>query len=356
MKKDILFIPLKIKVVCLVIFFFAFLLYIVLIIIPNNGPKNPEELFQNSINNFKDAKTKRNFVYIEDKNLFYFSNKKPINISLSSDNTHVFPTLIVMLSILENNDRAQHIIIFYLLLSVDFNNSNIYIFYSLKKNYEVIINYYFIPNIFKSLKKWRGSVGIYYKLFIPLLFPEIKRMIHLDGDTIVFKDLWEMFNLPFNNNYLLAQRTRLHIFKDKIVEKHQINAGVILFNIEKIREENKDFEIFYFLFKNKLTEQEALNYAIPPQIGYLPFKYGIWFMGKIDKFQKYMEYSNSEPLNITELQEALIEPSIVHVLLCYRKHWNRQKKNVNCKKYNKLFYYYANKTDYFQQIYNLYMK
>ena len=181
-------------------------------------------------------------------------------------------------------------------------------------------------------------------------------MIHLDGDTIVFKDLWEMYNLPFKNNYLLAQRTRLHIFKDKIVTNYQINAGVILFNVEKIREENKDFEILYFLFKNKFTEQEALNYAAPPQIGYLPFKYGIWFMGNITLFKKYMEYSVTESINITELKEALIEPTIVHVLLCYRKHWYRQKNNTNCIKYNKLFYNYANKTDYYQQIYNLYMK
>ena len=138
-----------------------------------------------------------------------------------------------MTSILENNNKKKHIIIFYLLLSHDFKSSNCYIFESLKKYYDVIINYYFIPNYFKDLRKWRGSLAIYYKLLIPLLFPNIERMIHLDGDTMVFKDLWQLFNLPFQNNYLLAQRSRQHIFIDKKIDNYVINAGVILFNIKK---------------------------------------------------------------------------------------------------------------------------
>ena len=262
-----------------------------------------------------------------------------------------------MISVLENNYNTHHIIIFYLLLSNDFNISNLLIFESLKKKYEVIINYYFIPNIFKSLRKWRGSIAIYYKLFIPLLFPDIKRMIHLDGDTMVFKDLWEMYNLPFRNNYLLAQRTVQHIFKDKVVKNYVINAGVILFNIEKIREDNKDFEIFYFLFKNNFTEQDALNYVVPPQIGYLPFKFGIWFMeNNISKFTKWMEYSIYERINVTEFKEALNNPTIVHILGCIRKHWYKQYNNSFCIKYNKLFYDFAKKTDFYHEILKKYMQ
>lgn len=305
--------------------------------------------------NLNNSKNKTTFIYIEDKKYNIFKNKKPINISLSSDNSHIYPTLIVMVSILENNDKTNHIIVFYLLLSYDFYDSNIFIFESLKKKYDVIINYYYIPNIFKNLRRWRGSDAIYYKLLIPLLFPNIKRMIHLDGDTLVFKDLWEMFNLPFNNNYLLAQPTLKHIFKDKIIKRHVINVGVILFNIEKIRQENKDFEILYFLFKNGFTEQDAINYVILQQIGYLPFKYGIWFMGNTTTFKKWMDYSIYEKINETEVQMALNDPSIVHILRCGRKHWYKQKNKKLCKKYNKLFYSYAKKTDYYEKIYNKYI-
>ena len=243
-----------------------------------------------SINSFNSGICrKRYFLYIEDKNKTNFANRQSIEISLSTDNSNIYPTLIVMTSILENN-KPNHIIIFFLLLSIDFKRKNLFIFESLKKNYEVIINYCYIHNIFNNLKKWRNSYAIYFKLFLPLLLKDEKRIIHLDGDTMVFSDLWEMYNLPFYNNYLLAQRTKNYKFKDKKNKKWVINAGVILFNIEKFRKDNKDFEIFYYLFKYKFTEQDALNYVLLPNIGYLPFKYGIVFNNPLI-CKKKLEYS-----------------------------------------------------------------
>ena len=136
-----------------------------------------------------------------------------------------------------------------------------------------IIIYINIINFFKCLRKWKGTDAIYYKLFIPVLFPNIERMIHLDGDTIVFKDLWEMFNLPFGDNYFLAQPTSKDVFKDKVLKQNAINCGVLLFNIKKFREDNKDFELLHYLFVKNFTEQILMEYFCLPKIGYLPFKY-----------------------------------------------------------------------------------
>ena len=194
-----------------------------------------------SFKNFNDISNKKTFLYKEDLNINNLNNKKPINISLSLDNSHVYPSLIVMTSALENNDKDNHLLIFYLLLSNNFDDNNLEIFESLKSKYDVRINYYYITNYFNCLIKWRGSNAIYYKLFIPILFPYIERMIHLDGDTVVFKDLWEMFNLAFNDNYYLAQPTLKGVFKS--FNKNPINVGVMLINIKKIREDNKDYEI-----------------------------------------------------------------------------------------------------------------
>ena len=45
-----------------------------------------------------------------------------------------------------------------------------------------------------------------------------------------------------------------------------------LFNIEKFRKDNKDFEFLYYLFKKKFAEQILIGYICIPKIGYLPFK------------------------------------------------------------------------------------
>lgn len=313
------------------------------------------------LNYNSDISNKKTFLFKEDKNIYNLNNKKPINISLSLDNSHIYPSLVVMTSALENNDKDNHILIFYLLLSNKFDDNNLEIFESLKSKYDVRINYYYMINYFDGLRRWKGSNAIYYKLFIPILFPYIERMIHLDGDTIVFKDLWEMFNLPFNDNYFLAQPTRKDVFKDKILKQNTINAGVMLFNIKKLREDNKDFELIHYLFVKRFTEQILMGYVCLPKIGYLPFKYGIFFIGDIKTYVSHVENNMIQRVNLTEVSEAMKDPTIVHEVFCCPKHWKKRTKTCFekshwCKTYQKIFYFYANKTNYYKQIYNKYMK
>ena len=75
------------------------------------------------LNYNSDISNKKTFLFKEDKNIYNLNNKKPINISLSLDNSHIYPSLVVMTSALENNDKDNHILIFYLLLSNKFDDN-----------------------------------------------------------------------------------------------------------------------------------------------------------------------------------------------------------------------------------------
>jgi len=295
------------------------------------------------------------------------SKKTEIYISMSLDNNAIYPTLVSMTSALENNDNNKNILVYYLLLSHDFNVKNLKIFESLKNHYEFKIKYFFIPNIFSDMDKWRESDSIYYKLLIPLMFPELERIIFLDGDTLIFKDISEMYNLPFKGNYVLGYPFHTPYIIDKlgINSKYYINGRVILLNIKKIRQYNKDIELLKYTFDNHkkvlFLEQDTLNYVFYGKIGFLPLKYGIYLYGNLKEFKKsYMENLRVN-LNMTELKNAIDDPSIVHFCCCNPKIWNKTTEhergfNHICKKYQKKFYYYANKTDYYFDIYNKYMK
>ena len=91
------------------------------------------------INFNNDTSNKKTFLYKEDKNINNLNNKHPINISLSIDDSYIYPSLVVMTMCLENNDKNNHIIIFYLLLPNNFNDKNLEIFESLKLSYDVRI-------------------------------------------------------------------------------------------------------------------------------------------------------------------------------------------------------------------------
>ena len=304
------------------------------------------------------------------KKLFHYKDddmrnisKNQIHVSYSLDSKLVYPTLISMVSGLENNNKDNNILIFHLLLSHDFNTSEIYKFESLKESYEVKINYYIIPKIFSKSRKWTaGTDCVYYKIILPLMFPDLERIIYIDGDTLIRKDIYEMYQYPFNDNYILGFPFYMTYVMDVhgINATHYINGGCLLFNIEKIRNDHKDVDLLQFTIKNnsvlRFREQDSINYILYPKIGFLPLKYGIYMIPNNNAFKRLSRETRS-PLNLTEGYEAVKDPSIVHFSCCWPKVWtngtnNLFKDNNICLRYQKEFYYYAKKTKFYSDIYN----
>ena len=308
---------------------------------------------------------KRIFIYKEDK-IESNNNKNQIHISMAIDKRFIYPTLVSMTSALENNNKEKNIIIYHILFSENISLENIEIFDSLKKDYDVKINYYVIPNIFNKYKTWvGGTYTIYYKILLPLIFYDLERIIYLDADTLIFKDLLEMYNLPFNDNYILGYPFH-DVYKiDEFVKdaKYYINGGVLLFNIKKIRNDNKDIELIRFTINNNsklwFLEQDSINIIFSQKIGFLPLKYGIYMYGNIESFEKSIQIRIRIKLNRTEIIEAINNPSLVHFSGCNPKVWFKSSSNEFgfdeiCKRFNREFYYYANKTQYYSDIYKSY--
>ena len=308
----------------------------------------------------------RLFLYKEDNNTNEI-NKEKIHIAMSIDKNGIYISLVSMVSALENNNQNKNILIYHLLLSHDFNMEKIEYFESLKEKYDFRINYYNISNIFNKYKKWRYSSTIYFKLLIPLIFPDYERIIFLDADTLIFKDISEMFNLPFNDNYVLGYpfHTPWMLTINGKHPKIYINGGVLLININKIRKDNKEFELIQFTRNNSknlfFLEQDGINYVFHEKIGLLPLKYGIYLYGNITEYQKEYSYKLYIKLDLKELEKAIEDPSVVHLCCCNPKVWYKKTKHENhfnhiCKRFQKEFYFYANKTKFYDAMYNKYMK
>ena len=355
--------------ILIIIIFLLLLVNVIILKINNNNLKQKLELHElnkrdltlninNKEENYK--LSKRLFHFKDDDN--FNTTKNKIHVSYSLDNQLIYPTLVSMTSGLENINNSTNILIYHLLLSYNFNTSKIYIFESLKDNYEVKINYYIIPPIFNSSGKWtEGTDCVYYKIILPLMFPDIKRMIYLDGDTLIRKDILEMYEYPFNDCYILGFPFYMPYVMDRyrINATHYINGGCLLFNIEKIRKDKKDVDLLQFTIKRnyllRFREQDSINYIFYPKIDFLPLKYGIFMIGTRGLFNSFAKLVRS-PLNLTEGYEAIKDPAIVHFSCCWPKIWNNGTKNLFrynkiCLKYQKEFYYYANKTNYYWEIY-----
>jgi hypothetical protein len=188
-------------ILILIIASVAILTYLILLLLIlenrklNNKLKNISYISESSISiNYFNQNYSAKLLFDGRDTMLDNITKNIIHVSYSLDNKLVYPTLISMLSGLENCNK-DNLIVYHLLLKHKFNTSDIEIFETLKEKYDVKINYYIVPNIFGSSRRWTDNTDcVYYKILIPFMFPDYERMIYLDGDTLIRHDILEMFN------------------------------------------------------------------------------------------------------------------------------------------------------------------
>ena len=105
------------------------------------------------------------------------------------------------------------------------------------------------------------------------VFPDLDRILSLDVDTIVDKDISEVWELPIDDCYYAAS-----------VEKHRCyegllytNTGVALYNLKKLRDDGKVDEVIDVLNTRRYTwvEQDVFNYLCQGRIAEMPSKYNV---------------------------------------------------------------------------------
>ena len=212
-------------------------------------------------------------------------NKDNIHICSALTNEYIYPLLVLIESILINCNKIKTFITYHILCSPDLTEKNISILKSLMNQYSSNIEmiFYNMSNIFMNLNNKRFTQAAYYRILIPILV-DIDRILYLDGDTLVLKDLNEMYHAEFfNDNYVLGT---LDYFSNGIdylgiKSKIFINSGVLLLNLKTIRKDNKIYDLLNLTLSNihlKGYDQTLINYVFYPKIGIMPSKYNTIIM------------------------------------------------------------------------------
>lgn len=125
----------------------------------------------------------------------------------------------------------------------------------------------FCPNTNNS---WQ-SMATYYRLFIPEIIPE-EKVLYLDSDIIVRSSLKELYDKEMGNNLILGVEDIDE--KDDIKRLNipqYINAGVLLMNIKKLKEEKYVEKMFKCLLEKKERikkhDQDIINLTCYENIG-----------------------------------------------------------------------------------------
>lgn len=232
------------------------------------------------------------------KNVVYSEKpKNTIAIAMSTDNNYVFPAIVSMTSILENKNPDTKID-FYIMLSGETTQESKNKIISLQNKYSNCnITLIDMNDKMKSFyTSGHIKTAAYYRLALPSLLPHLDKVLYLDVDIIVRKDLSELFNYNVNNFYLAGvveyqgdnrlnrlkwrwSRRNDDFYMQKyganIYKKSYINSGVIIFNLNKMRKDNIEPKLLECAESyNHLThDQCVINLVCYNKILYIPSIY-----------------------------------------------------------------------------------
>ena len=129
------------------------------------------------------------------------------------------------------------------------------------------------------------SIAGLLKFDICDMLSQYDKILYLDGDIIVRKDLQDLYNVDLQDNYVACVVHSLGI----VSGEKKMNSGVMLLNAKKIREENTKkilFETRKALGDRKSMDQETFQIVFADKKMFLEPKYNI-MMDKIDYEKKY---------------------------------------------------------------------
>lgn len=118
----------------------------------------------------------------------------------------------------------------------------------------------------------RFTIGTLFRVFLPELLPDISKVIYLDADVYVNRDIRELWDMDIDEYMLIAVRDMTsekfapasHMVKDGLVDvKRYFNAGVLCINLERVRAEgNMREKVLDFIINTPKAiwfDQDALN-------------------------------------------------------------------------------------------------
>jgi lipopolysaccharide biosynthesis glycosyltransferase len=299
----------------------------------------------------------------------YKKNKININLCVSLNNRYVYSILISIESVLFNCNKKKSFITYHILCTPDVTDNTLFILKSLIYQYPLNLEiiFYNMGNNFMNYNNPKLSQAAYYRLLSPIIF-DLNRIIYLDGDTLTFKDLNEMYQIELKDNYVYGILDFFAYGIDYLGIKSEkyINDGVIILNLEAIRKDKKIYDLINSIESKMILnnqDQTLINFVFYPKIGIIPSKYVIFNHFDESDVEVYSKKLRTK-INISEIIQSLKEPTIVHTCLCWPKIWSfnsklqesfsncKYRNNCSCQKYHNLYYYYAKKTKYYKNIIN----
>jgi len=245
-------------------------------------------------------------------------NVNDIPIVLSTDDNYAFQTGVAIGSIMLRK-KATYNYIFIILFGNEFTYHGKKQIENIKKVFpDVILNYHEIDDSIFHNYKYIGyiSKATMLRLMLPELLTEYAECLYLDSDLIVMSGLEELMNQSIENFYVAGVLdwgiNENHYLNLNIKDMSQyVNAGVLLLNLRKMREDNLQAQFLRSLEKNySYADQDILNIRCYGNIKLLPLKYNVFtrIFANNSQIQSKLHHCFDD----YNIKEAIKNPVIIH--------------------------------------------
>lgn len=127
------------------------------------------------------------------------------------------------------------------------------------------------------------TLTIYFRLFIPSLFPQYDKGVYIDSDTVLTSDIAELFDTDLGDNLVgacndlsIADVPPLVAYTENAIGvrgSEYVNSGVLLMNLKKMRQDDLEGHFLNLLntyhFDSIAPDQDYLNAMCNGKILYL---------------------------------------------------------------------------------------
>lgn len=208
-----------------------------------------------------------------------------VNIVLITDSRYTPPTAVSMSSAIKNK-CPQNVYNFYIVAENITPQDESYLL-RMKNLAPDTVNVHIIPRQepdlpYENMQRFlQYKVGM-HKIFLPEILGNIDKVIYMDGDTLVLKDLAELFSIDISDVYAAVAKDGIYYrFPKEMAEMgldkrgYYFNSGVMLYNLAKQRQDKivqklidyiKTHEDFY-------GDQDVLNVVFGDKLKLMSYRY-----------------------------------------------------------------------------------
>ena len=167
---------------------------------------------------------------------------------------------------------------FYLAVTDDVEKVKLYFNDKLKSQ----ITFISVSDLFKDKYEAKLLNAYNIRFFAPEIFQKLDKILYLDSDIFVFKDLTSLYKEDIQSVYagVVADiPTSVERRKGVLGIKTYFNAGVMLLNLKKMRDDEvltqliQNYDLLNEEGKLLWADQDVLNYTFKEKVKFLPERY-----------------------------------------------------------------------------------